>query len=62
MLNAVAEELTAALRIASSIPARSEYFYGLQIIVPGLCVCARRQSTGKRTDDTVTNVINLYKK
>lgn len=34
-VGAVAECLTAALRIVGSFPARNKYLYGQQVVVPG---------------------------
>ena len=37
---AVVKRPTVALCVAGSIPARDKYLYGLQVVVPGLVVCA----------------------
>ena len=40
-IGTVAESWTAALRVAGSIPAQNKYFYGLQVVAPGLAICVR---------------------
>lgn len=47
----MAEQSTAALRDAGSIPAGKKYSYGLQIVFPGLTVCVYDFKC-KRTHDT----------
>ena len=40
MFGVVAESSTAALRAAGSIPTRTKYLYGLQIVISGSgCLC-----------------------
>ena len=39
MVDTVADQPTAALRVAGSIPARNKHMYGLHLAVPGLVVC-----------------------
>ena len=38
-VDTVVERSTAALRVAGLIPARNNYLYDLQAVVPGLAVC-----------------------
>ena len=37
----VVEHSTAALHVASSIPALNKYLYDLHLVAPGLAVCVR---------------------
>ena len=39
-VGAVVERPTAALRVEGSIPARTKYLYGVQVVVPGLAILA----------------------
>ena len=57
--------MTAALRVAVSIPACNKYLYDLQVVVPGLAVCVCMSlNVCKRTHDTgvIPSVENRSKK